>query len=370
MRLWIDGQIFERQGHGGVSRVWLTYLPALAERGLEIQVTVSKRTASSAFRDLARRDLFETRWTDHRVRPISVYDAQWLRTRRLRSLAPDISGGVFQSTWDSTPGLAGWAEVMMVHDMIPELTLRPGRNLFDAQVIRARRRAIANATVLVAVSETTARDLRSTYPEAAKKVRMVPHWPSLDSVAPAALDPLLARFPSSFTPDDFYLFVGRRDGYKNFGVLRRALDESPALARHGVIAVGGPPPSTEEQHPAISFIPHVTDAELVALYRSARALVYPSRYEGFGLPLLEALSNGCRVVAARTDALLEVGGDAAVYFDPASPDQLISALEQVSERDEHEERERARGNLARYSLHRSADQLAEIYRSLAPTQVS
>lgn len=364
LRLWIDGQIFERQGHGGVSRIWAAYLPLLVGAGADVTVSVSERAVSTAFLELVESVGFDTIQSDRRVDPISIFDAHSRRTRWLRGLAPGLGSGVFQSTWDSTVESGSWPEVMMVHDMIAEMTLRPRRSVFHAQVIASRKRALGSASAIVAVSETTARDLATFYPETAAKTHVVRHGPTLTDVAPADVEQLLDGLGPNASPGQFYLFVGRRQGYKNFGVVRELFDVSPGVMPR-LIAVGGEAPSPGEEHRAITFIPYVTDAELVALYRSARALIYPSRYEGFGLPVLEAMSQGCPVVSSNADALREVGGDASVYFDPGSVTELTAALAEVDGLDRAAHADRVERNLARFSWADSAGRLMGLYRSLS-----
>ena len=365
LRLWIDGQIFERQGHGGVSRIWLTYIPLLIDAGISVSVSVSTRAVSSSFVELADSLELETIWSDRRVDPISVFDAHWMRTRWLRRLAGQMPPGVFQSTWDSTVESGSRPEVMMVHDMIPEMTLRPRRSVFHAQVIASRKRALENAAAIVTVSRTTARDLVDVYPETAGRVHVVRHGPTIGEVEPVAIEDVMSARGLDLVPGEFYLFVGRREGYKNFGVVRELFNVSAQAAQRGLVVVGGSEPEPAELHPAISFVPYVTDPELVALYRSARALIYPSIYEGFGLPVLEAMSHGCPVVSSNADVLVEVGGEASIYFDPHSVDGLKAALKTADGLDNLEYSALVAANLSRFSWARSAGELAELYRSLS-----
>lgn len=330
-----------------------------------MSVSVSGRAASSSFIELAASAELEAFWSDRRVDPISLFDAHWVRTRWLRRLAGKMDTGVFQSTWDSTVELDAWPEVMMVHDMIPEMTLRPRRSVFHAQVIASRKRALDSAAAIVAVSETTARDLVEVYPETAGRARVVRHGPTLGGVEPAAIDDVIASWRLNLMPGEFYLFVGRREGYKNFSVVRELFDVSSHAAQRGLVAVGGGPPAPEERHHAISYIPYVSDSELAALYRSARALIYPSTYEGFGLPVLEAMSHDCPVVSSNADVLVEVGGEASIYFDPRSVDDLMAALETVDGLDAARHSARVADNLARFSWTRSAGELVELYQSLS-----
>jgi glycosyltransferase involved in cell wall biosynthesis len=113
------------------------------------------------------------------------------------------------------------------------------------------------------------------------------------------------------------------------------------------------------------FVDFVTEDELSVLYRNALALVYPSKYEGFGLPVLEAMAEECPVVCSEAASLPEVGGDAALYFDPTSLESLESALTQLLSSDRHEMVQRGIRNVARFSWDRSTKALVEVYRGLA-----
>jgi alpha-1,3-rhamnosyl/mannosyltransferase len=77
----------------------------------------------------------------------------------------------------------------------------------------------------------------------------------------------------------------------------------------------------------IRLIGHVPDPDLAAVYTGATALVYPSFYEGFGLPILEAMACGCPVICSRAASMPEAGGDAALYIDPLNVDSLVHAIE-------------------------------------------
>jgi glycosyltransferase involved in cell wall biosynthesis len=79
----------------------------------------------------------------------------------------------------------------------------------------------------------------------------------------------------------------------------------------------------------VKFLDFITGDELARLYRNAVVFVYPSLYEGFGIPILEAFSSGCPVIASNVTSIPEVGGDAALYFDPRSEDQIANSLQSV-----------------------------------------
>ncbi len=146
----------------------------------------------------------------------------------------------------------------------------------------------------------------------------------------------MARRPREGRP--FLLYVGLREGYKNFHRLLAAYSRSQLLKRDfDLVCFGGGALGGEERSRARDLgvptarLRYVSggDEALAQLYASAAALVYPSVYEGFGIPPLEAMSVGCPVICSNSSSLPEVVGDAAELFDPLDEDQIRSAMERV-----------------------------------------
>jgi glycosyltransferase involved in cell wall biosynthesis len=146
--------------------------------------------------------------------------------------------------------------------------------------------------------------------------------------------------------DPFILYVGLVWGAKNFGVFPRVLEE---LRKHHpvVLAHAGTqrPGMREERHesPHIRKLGFVPDADLAALYQSALALVFPSLYEGFGIPMVEALASGCPIVTSDWGAMKEVCGDAALRVDTRSPEAIAAAVLRLIEEPQLRAELRTRG---------------------------
>ena len=267
----------------------------------------------------------------------------WLLPRALRRLRPRV--GHFQH---SLPLFGGGRSVLTVHDLSferePELMRRKDRLVFRAVVPRSAKRADR----VIAVSERTREDLADLYGIPEASVAVIPH----------GVDPI-------FTPDEsgvdggYLLVVGAVQRRKD---PRAAVDAANELGMPVVIV--GP-----EREPALArelrrlgaqLRGYVDHEELPALYREATALVVPSRYEGFGLPVLEAMASGTPVVAAPDPALVEVAGDAAVFADQGDlSGAILHALDRRAEL-------RAAGlqRASRYSWAEAARRTAEVYRSL------
>lgn len=233
----------------------------------------------------------------------------------------------------------------------------------------AKRRAILAAQVLLCISENTRQDLVERYPTVADRAIVIP--------LAAGLNPTLTSSePISRRP--YFLYVGSRDpAYKNFDRLLSAFAQ--VVTRYPDLqlgVVGNPFTPTEQQaiaslnlEPQIQLYPHATDAQLVQLYRQSLALVYPSQYEGFGIPPLEAMACGTAVIAANASSIPEVVGNAALLFDPTSidelTDRLLELIDQPALRSSliNQGAERAQA----FSWQQTAAQTLEVYRSLCET---
>jgi glycosyltransferase involved in cell wall biosynthesis len=185
--------------------------------------------------------------------------------------------------------------------------------------------AALRCPLLIAVSESTKSDLVSAYGVRPERIRVVPLGAGEPTVAPAPAS-RLAELGLSGT---FVLQVGRIEPRKNQAAALAAVERLDGVT----LAVAGPErdetmAAALRASPRCRVLGRVDQPTLELLYKRASAVVVPSLYEGFGLPVLEAMARGKVVVAAKASSLPEVGGDAALYFhDAAGPEQLASVLE-------------------------------------------
>jgi glycosyltransferase involved in cell wall biosynthesis len=181
---------------------------------------------------------------------------------------------------------------------------------------------------------------------------------------------LAARLRLQVKPGSYFLFVGLRGGYKNFDLLAR-LAMLPQQQENFFVCVGGEEPAADRQSlerrgvgDRFAFIRDVDDDELCCLYRHARALIFPSLYEGFGLPLLEAMGYDCPVLCSDIPVFREVAAAAAVYFDSRDPHSLAGAITALNHSKRQELLRHGRQNCGRFSWDITAAKLAELYRDL------
>lgn len=219
---------------------------------------------------------------------------------------------------------------------------------------------------LLCISHTTRDDLARFHPALDKPVEVTPLGVS-DAFFAATTRPVPG------VAGRYVLFVGNRHANKNvdplFVAFSRIAQTDPDLR---LVLCGNPLFEPESARLAELGIAHrttclrVSDEALPRLYANAEAFVFPSRYEGFGLPVVEAMASGCPVVAARIPALVEVGDDAGRYFDPDDVDELTTLLEKVigdrALRADMTEAGRARAR--EYSWRRTARATADAYRRI------
>lgn len=259
------------------------------------------------------------------------------------------------------PGFRG-KRVVTVHDMTYELM--PG--LFPAgdPYAREKARAVERADGIVAISESTKRDLMAILKVPEDKIRVVHHGNSLTA------DP----GPEPRLREPYLLYVGQRAPHKNFGTLLEAYGGTPGVHRALRLHCFGGGPFTEAELAAARRLgvdsrlsqSSGPDEVLANLYRFARALVYPSRYEGFGFPVLEAMGYGCPVILSDTSSLPEVAGEAGAYFRPDDRAALAKLLEKVADDEAWREElsRKAKVQAARFSWERCAAETTAFYRQV------
>ena len=217
--------------------------------------------------------------------------------------------------------------VVTVLDLAPMLQLdhRWWKLLKRAKYRRRYTDTVRDADMIISISAFTEREMQRLLQVDVSKVRVT--LLAADDLAPAAsgasvvLDRLGVQGP-------FFLTVGAQEARKNLPVLYRAMEQLHARGERVPLVQCGPG-TRAQPRPWLHHAGYVSDAELSVLYQRATALVFPSYYEGFGLPALEAMAAGGRVVCANASSLPEVVGDAALMFDANDADALATQLMRV-----------------------------------------
>ena len=215
-------------------------------------------------------------------------------------------------------------KIITVYDLIHEKFISE----FNLKTF-PKKKIFKNIDHFICISENTKKDLINYYDIDEKKITVTYLANSLKSKE-------IKKF-KSIKP--FFLYVGSRKRYKNFELLLKSYSLNKKIINNfDIVCFGGGKFVKEEIENIknlsinLNSIHHIegSDEILSSLYSSAEALIYPSKYEGFGLPILEAMSFGCPVISSNASSLPEVYGDAALTFSPASSENLIHCIEKIT----------------------------------------
>lgn len=220
--------------------------------------------------------------------------------------------------------------VVTIHDLIDELYPEYAFDVYSDYKTSVKKKLIESADKIIAVSQSTKQDIIDLYNTPESKIEVVYHGNSLNLIKD------FSKVDYARLPNNYLLFVGKRVHYKNFYFFLQAvapfLYEDPNLC---IVCVGTNFGVKElayfhELQIANRVLQYRANDEMLAyLYNNALAFVYPSLYEGFGIPILEAFACNCPVVLSKCSSLPEVAGDAGIYFYPKSITSFRDALHQV-----------------------------------------
>ncbi|NUM44920.1 MAG: glycosyltransferase family 4 protein [Anaerolineales bacterium] len=320
----------------------------------------------------------QTRWTLPTSRagqvslietPVSPFGLgqQFILPRMLKANGVDV----YHSPYYLMPYVPGVPTVVTLYDLIPQLfpqvVSAQVRLLFQV----ATRLALRAADQVVTISEASRRDLLAAYRLNPARVTAIPLAP--DPVFHPQPDAETARVREKFgLPERFGLYLGINKPHKN---LARLVDAWAQVRTDAPLVIAGAwderYPQVKEQAAAlgdrVKFLGPVSNADQPGLYAAATVFVFPSLYEGFGLPVIEAMACGTAVVCANTSSLPEAAGGAAVLFDPTRVDDLAAALGRVLEDEGVRAAMREKGvvQARQFTWARVALKTLEIYRAFS-----
>ena len=265
---------------------------------------------------------------------------------------------VFHSTYSKPYDprlLKGKPYIITVHDMTHE---KYGAKLPSGlRETAEEKESIAKADGIICPSYATRNDLIALYPEAADKVTVIYHGVRVPSAIPQELF-------SDIQP--YFLYVGSRMFYKNFPIAVEAVSKLPAQYRLLCVGGGSFTPAEEALFTRFNMNGRVLHRQLdepglFAAYQNAKALLFPSEAEGFGLPIIEAQSQGCIPVLSDIPCFREIGADKALYFPVNDADACTAELEKVLQ---EQQRSDLAENLERFNWHNAARQTIAFYQQV------
>ncbi len=383
MKILFDSQIFDAQKYGGISRYFMELYSHLStSHDIECKISVryteneylkhaqgiEHTTPKNFFTPYSKlKKIFRILVDFFDTKSNLAYSKKLLQEQDFDLFHPTYYSPYFLKLLQDKPF------VVTVHDMIHEKY--PQYFRFDfGRIARNKKKLITAATKIIAVSENTKRDICNFYAIPPEKIHVIYHGNSLISDSNTS-------FATDTLPQTYILFVGARNGYKNFAFFIESVSEILRTNKEmNVVVAGGHLASHFSkremklfkmlgiQNQVHSY--SVNDTQLAFLYAHAQCFVFPTLYEGFGIPILEAFSCECPVVASSTSSLPEVGGDAALYFDPTDTKDLIEKITWVlsDEKKREEMREKGKEQLKKFSWEKTASMTQDVYHEALETK--
>lgn len=382
MKVLYDYQAFTIQHFGGVSKCFCELIANLPnDVKAEIAIRQSNNVHLQQHRlvdDLKPATLDEIIFTNrlnikgiHRLYNFLsnlgiIRGAEWINRQASIKSLKNSDYDVFHSTYFDPYflkyiGNKPW--VITVHDMMPELFPQYYKKNDIQRMFK--RKYLQSASAIVAVSETTKKDIVKLLGIQPEKIKVIYHGGPIKEVITE----------KSMIDSPYFLYVGVRSSYKNF--TQTVLDFSKFSKKYGkvkLVCTGSEFTENEKrlfhQCGIGESVVHlkVSDIELKSLYAHAIAFIYPSLYEGFGMPILEAYAYGCPVMLNDIEVFHEIAGHAAIYFKSFNGSSNLSfLLEKMYKINGNVRKElinKGYTQLLKYSWKRSAEQLADLYKSV------
>lgn len=346
MKILFDTQIFDAQKYGGISRYFSELFKYFNTRSNITYDIPIKNTRNEYIKvippfsetDLSRKILFpiinfKLQRIFSKIYDIVDYNSNRNKTKRaLRKQDYDVFHPTYYSDY-FLRYLKNKPMVLTVYDMIHEIY--PEYFALDKKTVKLKKKLILRADKIIAISKSTKIDIMHFYNIPEDKIKVIYLG---NSLYPMENQSILNKIQ---IPEKYILFVGSRDIYKNFDFFIKSI--SPILNKDksiNVIVAGGYSGKNAFSEKETSLFKElnidqqifqysIDDETLSILYEKAVCFVFPSLYEGFGIPVLEAFACNCPAVISNTSSLPEIGGDAARYFDPKDNTSIIKAVDEV-----------------------------------------
>lgn len=331
MKIIYDYQIFLNQKAGGPSRYFCNLIEEISKK---VHVKVSAPIHINDYLQIINKKYVYGQKLDNiifnslpdRLKEFIKYKILknynlYFQKKKLADFKPDIIHRTYYDDYKTNTPV-----VLTVYDLIHEKFHEMYGN---KALYRPKKKALERADQIICISKNTLEDLNYYYNINNKKIDVI-------YLGTNAFNSFNTQFQKKENLKEKYLlFVGKRTGYKNFSSLLKAYSLSKKLQSDFKIKCFGGGKQTKHEsnffsnlkipYDKVDFL-QGNDAKLAELYRNATALVYPSKYEGFGLPILEAMSLNCPVLCSNGSSLPEVGGDAVLYFNPNDTESILNSI--------------------------------------------
>lgn len=367
MKVLLEPLIFNIQHYGGISRYYAELLRVLSANSevvidLPLYTTENLHLKSYDFGEsfLIKTfgKLFPWRIKNYLSQKSARDTLKLLKSAKYDLFIPTYYDPSFLEVIGKTPF------VLTVHDMIHEIypQLEAG-----SSIVQDKKILIESATKIIAVSDHTKKDILRFYPHIPEKKIHVVHLCHSISKSNVSFDHLRNIVGGT----EYILFVGNRGVYKNFKWFLKTVSSWLKENRVSLLCLGGGSFNSEECQDIANlelkeYVKQYTfkDHELYFFYNNSIAFVFPSEYEGFGIPILEAMYSGCPVILPNRTSFPEVAGDAGEYIDLDEGQSLIESLDKVHKDPEYREELIDRGfkRALKFSWENTVSACLKVYR--------
>ena len=318
MRVLYDNEIFLIQKYGGATRYFYELIKRMPDLKTEVLLYMGKFINEYGLEEYSKRfSVFSGKKIKHipRTKLISIKIQKPLFERFAAKQEFDI---LHQTYYADISVNKKFKRIITIHDFTHE-KLSGNFSSLD-KTADLKKLAVEKSDGIICVSESTKIDLLERYDTKGKKIKVIYHGNSLKYYVKE--EPVIKY--------KYLLYVGDRRSYKNFGIMIKLFEMNKTLRDEYKLVCCGGGKFTKDELEQMSKSGVVNnfeqiearDRKIANLYYYATAFVYPSKYEGFGIPMIEAMYNGCPIVASDVSSLPEVGGESALYFNPDSAEEL------------------------------------------------
>ncbi|WP_159801372.1 glycosyltransferase family 1 protein [Flavobacterium sp. MK4S-17] len=356
MKIIYDNIIYAKSQNGGISNYWFELTKFLLNKNEDIAFFEQQ----AALNNFHRKQL--------PIKPESII-AEKSSNNILSRLSPvKLTTNEYflyhSSYYRPVKAKNAYCEITTIHDFTHNFYSSLAKQFVHNKL---KYSSIKNSNGIICISKNTYKDLlRFCPPKKNQKVEVIYNGVSPEYFKIDDLNKYEPYLKSNNITGDFLLFVGSRANYKNFYFAANLLKQLPNLQ---FVVVGAPFNENELKVLGAALlartivITNAQNSELNILYNNAKAFIYPSSYEGFGIPVAEAMKAGCPVLALNNSSIPEVAGDAALLFDTLSINDFKSGIENLSNKDFRKEIiEKGFGQSKKFSWQKCCEETYAFYK--------
>jgi len=364
MKILIDSQIFDTQNYGGISRYYTQIIENLNE-DITVPIFVTENVYFNQSKIITNKQKTNKFFT-YLLSKIGISFRKKIKKKNSKLMINALKKqdyDLFIPTYYNPYFLEYIGNkpfVLTVYDMIHELF----PNYFNDAYIIIKNKCllIERATKIIAVSENTKKDILKIYPRIDQsKIEVIYHGNSIT----------INQKIKVKLPENYILFVGSRENYKNFNFLINAIiDLLKKDVTLKILCAGGGKFTNKE----IEFLENLEirnqviqlnfeENQLGIFYKKAKCFVFPSSYEGFGIPVLESMACGCPIILTNFSSFPEVAGNAGIYFELNDEKDLKNKIEVLLENESMRKEYSLRGleHIKKFNWHDAANQCLKVY---------